>query len=67
MLVADFIDPSTRTWNVELINSFFTVENAQKICRTRVPLTGNDRLVLLHTKNGDFSVKTAYKALAGEL
>ncbi|XP_026410873.1 uncharacterized protein LOC113306111 [Papaver somniferum] len=55
------------TWNIELINSFFTLENAQKIANIRIPFTGDDRLVWLHTKNGEFSVKTCYKALYGEI
>ncbi|XP_026410797.1 uncharacterized protein LOC113306023 [Papaver somniferum] len=67
MPVSDFIDPHTRTWNIDLINSFFTLDNAQKIANIRIPLTGDDGLVCLYTKNGEFSVKTCYKALSGEI
>lgn len=61
--VSDFILEDTKQWNVDLIQCFFTPDNCQKIRNTRLPLTGNDRLVWIHTKAGFFTVKSAYRAI----
>lgn len=44
-MVSDLIDTSTRTWNRDLVEAFFTTDNCNKILNTRIPISGYDRLV----------------------
>lgn len=65
-LVSAFIDEDTKSWKPDLVNAYFTQQNARNIIGTRIPLSGNDMLVWPHTKNGMFSVKSAYKIISGQ-
>ncbi|XP_026459091.1 uncharacterized protein LOC113359716 [Papaver somniferum] len=65
--VSDFIIAETKSWNVPLVQDFFTNDNSQKICSMRVPLSGSDCLVCPYNKNGVLTVKSIYKLLASEL
>ncbi|XP_026450836.1 uncharacterized protein LOC113350958 [Papaver somniferum] len=64
--VSEFIDKETKTWNVELVNAYFTQQNASNIFNIRIPLSGCDRIIWPHTKNGLFTIKSAYKNISGQ-
>ncbi|XP_026433574.1 uncharacterized protein LOC113331013 [Papaver somniferum] len=65
--VAEFINHDDKTWNVGLVQAFFTRENCQKILQLGLPISGEYRIVWPFTKSGSFTTKSAYKLLAGEL
>jgi len=59
--VAELIDPETKWWNISLIKSIFSEEEAKVI--TNIPLSpalSSDRLLWRGTKNGEFTVRSAY-------
>lgn len=59
--VADLFDQSSREWRAPLISMFCPREVAQKILEVYVPVsTIEDEVTWEHTKNGIFSVKSAY-------
>ncbi|XP_026396644.1 uncharacterized protein LOC113291311 [Papaver somniferum] len=66
-LVSDLIDKNTNSWNLDLVNAYYAPQNAELIRSTRIPLSGHDRLIWPFTKNSQFSVKSAYKVLSGQI
>jgi hypothetical protein len=59
--IAELIDPSTGTWDVEMVQSIFHPIDAQRILQ--IPLNPNgfhDFLASHHTRSGVFSVRSAY-------
>lgn len=67
LIVSALIDEDTKSWRHELVNAFFTPQNAKNILDSRIPFTGEDKLIWPYSKNGQFSVKTAYKVISGEI
>ncbi|XP_026417054.1 uncharacterized protein LOC113312521 [Papaver somniferum] len=65
--VSDLINHEDKTWNVALVEAFFTSENSQRICRMRIPVSGCDTLIWPFNKNGILTVKSVYNLLANEL
>ncbi|KAM2786714.1 hypothetical protein PS2_007578 [Malus domestica] len=59
--VAEFIDPSSRTWNLDLLSNFISDSESDTISKIYVrPLLSPDKLVWPYERNGSFSVKFGY-------
>jgi hypothetical protein len=59
--VSELIDVDTRWWKIDLIHEIFSKEEAEIICGIPIcPVRQSDRRVWAGTKNGDFSVRSAY-------
>lgn len=58
--VSDLIDLSNRSWKQYLVQSFFDTDTTQKI---EYEKNWQDKLVRTRTKNGSFTVKSAYQTL----
>jgi exonuclease III len=59
--VCELLNTNTNWWNTPLISEIFTAEEAELICGMAVsPRTGEDRLIWRCTKNGEFTVRSAY-------
>jgi hypothetical protein len=59
--VSSLIDEDSKWWNKELVYSIFTKEEADIICSMPVsPGQQGDRMVWAGSRQGDFSVKSAY-------
>jgi hypothetical protein len=59
--VSALIDEDTKWWNPSLVSDIFNADKAALIYNIPIsPIRQHDTLVWLGTKNGDFSVKTAY-------
>jgi hypothetical protein len=59
--VSALIDEDTKWWNPSLVSDIFNADEAALIYNIPIsPIRQHDTLVWLGTKNGDFSVKTAY-------
>lgn len=56
-----FLDHNTNWWNTDLVKSVFNTEEANIICSMVVsPHRGKDGLAWAGTKNGQFTVRSAY-------
>ncbi|KAL0397552.1 UNVERIFIED_CONTAM: hypothetical protein Scaly_0203600 [Sesamum calycinum] len=61
MKVSDLIDPQTQDWNAQLIRSIFWPVDSDLILGIPLGHLGlEDQIVWHHTKNGIFSVRSAY-------
>ncbi|KAL0310148.1 UNVERIFIED_CONTAM: hypothetical protein Sangu_2458200 [Sesamum angustifolium] len=61
MKVSDLIDPQTQDWNAQLIRSIFWSVDSDLILGIPLGHLGlEDQIVWHHTKNGIFSVRSAY-------
>jgi hypothetical protein len=59
--VADIINQEANWWNISLIEQIFPVEIVEKICSIPIsPQTQEDKIIWARTKNGIFSVCSAY-------
>ena len=59
--VCELLNTGTNWWNMALIHDIFTAKEAKLIYGMAVsPRIGEDRLVWRCTKNGEFSVRSAY-------
>lgn len=60
-LVSEILDRDNSWWNMPLIHEIFSAEEVGLICSMAVsPRSGKDRLIWNYTKNGDFTVNSAY-------
>lgn len=58
--VNELIDDQTNTWNIGLLNSLFSLEDVIKIRSLKLNISKKDELMWAHTRNGEFSIKSAY-------
>jgi hypothetical protein len=59
--VAELIEPNSRRWNVQLQSSIFSPSEVASICSIPLsPLLARDRLVWAGSKQGVFTVRSAY-------
>lgn len=59
--VSELMDVHTNWWNITLVKEVFNEEEASMICNLGLnPLRGKDRLAWEHSKNGMFTVRSAY-------
>lgn len=61
--VSDLIDAHSITWKVDVVRKLFNNADAEKILQIRLFATGDDRLVWTLTRNGQFTVRSAYNKL----
>ncbi|KAL0011169.1 hypothetical protein SO802_006277 [Lithocarpus litseifolius] len=62
MVVSDLINPKIHVWRSELIYSSFDQDDAEAICRIQLSRRHVvDSIIWSYNKNGNFSVKSAYK------
>lgn len=61
--VDQLIIHENRTWNVDLLNVLFDNETVRDICKIKIPIKGEDILRWTPSRNGLFSVKTAYRVI----
>uniref|UniRef100_A0A2N9ISW0 Reverse transcriptase zinc-binding domain-containing protein n=1 Tax=Fagus sylvatica TaxID=28930 RepID=A0A2N9ISW0_FAGSY len=61
--VASLINPSTRTWNLALLEDLFDTTSIEAILKIILPTTPKkDKLVWIHNHKGNFTVKSAINA-----
>jgi hypothetical protein len=59
--VVELIDPTTKSWNLPLLKAVFQEDEAKIIYTIHLsPLQPNDQLIWRSTKNGMFTVRSAY-------
>ncbi|KAL0001361.1 hypothetical protein SO802_015142 [Lithocarpus litseifolius] len=62
MAVSELINPETHVWRTELIHLSFHPDDAEAICRIQLSRRQvADSIIWSYNKNGNFSVKSAYK------
>ncbi|XP_026377517.1 uncharacterized protein LOC113271808 [Papaver somniferum] len=61
--VSELIDQDTRSWKQQLVQQLFNQEDATIILKIRIPMIKEDRLIWTLTRDGHFTVKSAYKKL----
>ncbi|CAL1354783.1 unnamed protein product [Linum trigynum] len=65
LYVASLIDPLTRQWNIQLLQSYFTLASVHSILSIPIPLTPRpDRYIWHYSKTGQYSVKSGYHLLS---
>ncbi|XP_026399921.1 uncharacterized protein LOC113295809 [Papaver somniferum] len=61
--VAEFMIPNTNQWNINLLNHLFDANTSMKIQTFFIDKSKKDVMIWMPTKDGKFSVKSAYKLL----
>lgn len=61
--VSDLIDADTKVWKATIVHQLFSADDAVKILSMRIPAYSTDRLIWTLTRNGQFTVKSAYKKM----
>ncbi|XP_026410523.1 uncharacterized protein LOC113305730 [Papaver somniferum] len=64
--VSELIDRQVNGWNIGLLSSLFSHEDVKKIRTLKINVTKKDDIMWAHTLNGNFTVKSAYKAYMNE-
>ncbi|XP_026399686.1 uncharacterized protein LOC113295570 [Papaver somniferum] len=64
--INELIDNNSGTWNLDLLNSLFLPEDVIMIRTVRVNLLLKDQIMWAHTKNGTYTIKTAYRVYKNE-
>ncbi|XP_026435978.1 uncharacterized protein LOC113333788 [Papaver somniferum] len=65
--VSDLIDMQNNSWNLSLINSLFSQDDVNIIISLRINTNKQDDIMWAHTRNGKFTIKSAYKAFMNEI
>ncbi|XP_026383447.1 uncharacterized protein LOC113278940 [Papaver somniferum] len=65
-VVSDLIDVQNNCWNVSLLYDLFSPGEVIRIRTIRINLNKSDRLMWAHTKNGAFTIKSAYRSYMNE-
>lgn len=61
LCVSDLFMPGTRTWDVEIITDLFAVNDVKEILSIPLnPTSTEDKLIWHYSKNGMYSVRSAY-------
>lgn len=60
---SQLIDKDTKWWDVHMLSSLFPTDIVNKILRIRLPMHGEDIIRWKRTRDGNFSVKSAYNWL----
>lgn len=61
VVVAHIIDKNTRCWNVPIIKKVFGESETAEICWILIsPFNGSDQQIWRYTRNGYFTVSSAY-------
>jgi hypothetical protein len=59
--ISELLDVNTNWWNTNLVQEIFNQEEPRLICSlSACPRNGSDLLAWEHTKNGAFTIKSAY-------
>ncbi|XP_026435095.1 uncharacterized protein LOC113332802 [Papaver somniferum] len=64
VLVSDLMLDNPRRWNEQLVWDLFPDNITSLILQMRIPQQGSDRIIWEPSRNGEFSVKSTYKALS---
>lgn len=68
MQVVDLIDPTTRTWHRDLVEKAFWPIDCVRIFSIPIgDINSNDRWVWHYSKDGNFSIKSAYQLRLSEV
>lgn len=55
--------PNSSKWNTDLLKLLFDNNIVTEICKIRIPLSGEDKLICKPAENGIFSAKTSYRVI----
>lgn len=64
--VSQLIDIDTRNWDINMLKALFTNDIIDQIMRIKIRMQGRDKIRWLGTRNGSFTVKSAYNLLLNE-
>ncbi|XP_026452225.1 uncharacterized protein LOC113352641 [Papaver somniferum] len=64
--VSRLIDSDNKTWNVDMLHSLFDEDTVNNITTIRIPMHGSNQIRWQPSSNGEFSVKSAYKAILND-
>ncbi|XP_026422282.1 uncharacterized protein LOC113318323 [Papaver somniferum] len=61
--VQELLTQDGKQWNVTIVQQLFETDTAHLILNTRIPIVAEGKLVWNLTRNGNFTLKSAYKKL----
>ncbi|XP_026416490.1 uncharacterized protein LOC113311920 [Papaver somniferum] len=59
-LVSELINNENNTWDLDLLQSLFVLEDVKKISSLRINTNKKDELKWVHTRSGNFTIKSTY-------
>ncbi|XP_026458736.1 uncharacterized protein LOC113359264 [Papaver somniferum] len=65
--VSELIDYNYNYWNVPLLNLLFSPDEVIRIKSIRLNLSQSDSLMWAHTRNGKFTIKSAYRIYMNDI